>query len=66
MTQRRVPRWAWLSWIAVGLLLEGIALWTAADGDTLTEVTVVTFPAWLIIGFLSWALLHFKDRYDGQ
>lgn len=57
-------KWAWFTWIGVGLFLEAVALATADEGDTLTEITVATFPGWLVIGFLIWAVNHFKERYD--
>lgn len=61
-----MPRWFWFVWITAGLVMEAWALWTKEAGDTLTEVTVATFPAWLVLGFLAWALAHFKERYDGR
>lgn len=57
-------RYAWFTWIGVGLFLEAVALWTAEPGDTLTETTVDTLPGWLVIGFLVWAVNHFKERYE--
>ena len=58
-----MPKWFWFVWIAAGLALEAWALLTREAGDTLTEVTVETFPAWLVLGFLAWATKHFADRY---
>jgi len=60
----RVPKLFWFMWIGTGLALEASALLSKDEGDTLTEVTVETFPAWLIVGLLTWALVHFRDRYD--
>jgi len=60
----KLPRWAWLTWIGLGVVMEAIGLATKAPGDTLTEVTVATFPAWLIVGLCTWAVAHFKARYD--
>jgi hypothetical protein len=62
----KLPRVFWYAWIGIGLVFETIAILTRAEGDTLTEVTVATFPGWLIIGFLGWALIHFKERYERE
>jgi hypothetical protein len=62
----RIPGWVWLIWAALGLLLEGIAIGTAARGDTLTETTLATFPGILgslvILGFFGWLGVHFGRR----
>jgi hypothetical protein len=57
----KIPAWAWIAWIAVGLVLEGVALYNAAPGDTLTEYTVAAGLSWLAVGFGLWLARHFKQ-----
>lgn len=76
--KRRPWVWAWLSWLALGLVLEGIALVLPSKDDTLTE-QVWNLQDWLraqggfgqlgfvaftigLVGFLGWLILHFTTR----
>lgn len=69
---------AWIAWLVLGLLLEGVALVLPDEGDTLTE-QVWGLTDWLraqgawgqagavsftigLVGFLGWMILHFTTR----
>lgn len=78
----RLPLWVWAAWVAAVLLsfagLETYTLLTAADGDTLSEVTrlvlgidpvqpwriagMVGFSA-VLLGFVAWFLPHIVLRW---
>jgi hypothetical protein len=57
----KIPAWAWITWLAIGLGLETVALYNAAPGDTFTEYTVAAGLSWLAVGFGLWLARHFKQ-----
>ncbi len=61
MSLPKLPRFTWLVYLVVGLVLEG---WAVANGwhngDTATEVILHTFPGWMIYAGLGWLLWHFR------
>ena len=61
---------AWLSWLAVFLVVEGIALCNKAEGDTLSEHVWAWFSIkdkgnkwrlrrFILLAFLAWLAVHF-------
>ena len=58
----RVPWYAWVGWIVMGLAFETVAIASASDGDTLTEYTVGAGFAAVGVGFGLWLAVHFYRR----
>lgn len=61
------PRLIWISWLAVGGIIELITLFNTPQGDTLSEnvwsmLTAYPFTAWIVGGFLIWLVLHFLTK----
>lgn len=61
------PRLIWISWLAVGGVIELITLFNVSKEDTLSENVWALFTAypltvWLVGGFLIWLTLHFLTR----
>ena len=55
-------KWLWLIWALVGLGLEVVSILTISSGDTLTEVILLSFPAWVVWLGLGWLTIHFGRR----
>lgn len=56
--------WFWRCWILAALLVEGVALANAAEGDTLSEqvwrwMALAKFIGWMVTAFLVWMTVHF-------
>lgn len=55
-------RWVWLGWVLLGLLIEGYAVWTRTQGDTLSETIwdltrrypLVAFTLGFLMGHFFW------------
>jgi hypothetical protein len=56
----KVPGWAWLVYLLLGLSLEALALANHVGGDTATEVILRTFPGWLLFMGIGWLIFHFR------
>lgn len=62
----KIPRLAWITWIAAFLVLEGVALFNGIANDTLTETLHHGVPGWLVFMFLGWLTYHFLLTYIGN
>jgi hypothetical protein len=62
-------RWAWVAWLALFLVIEGVAIFNDTDDDTLSEFVwdfiVVNPVGWLGIAvLLGWLIKHFLFEKD--
>lgn len=62
MSFPRIPRWLWFAWLALGGLLELVALANGVPDDTLSAL-LLAVPAWLGAGLLGWAAWHFAQGW---
>lgn len=61
----KIPRWAWLVWLGIFVVLEAIALFDGIANDTLTETLHHGVPGWAVFMFLGWLCYHFLQTYLG-
>lgn len=62
----KVPPWAWVAWMGLFLVLEGIAIVNGVMNDTLTETMHHSVPGWVVFMFLGWLCYHFLQVYIGN